>query len=56
MDIANAVLFLSSSLAERITGQTIAVDGGAMNRTPWLIREEDLAAFVGELPNGEPDR
>jgi NAD(P)-dependent dehydrogenase (short-subunit alcohol dehydrogenase family) len=56
MDIANAVLFLSSSLAERITGQTISVDGGAMNRTPWLLREEDLAAFVGELPDGEPDR
>jgi 3-oxoacyl-[acyl-carrier protein] reductase len=29
IDIANAVLFLCSSLAERITGHTIPVDGGA---------------------------
>ncbi|MCU1346548.1 MAG: family oxidoreductase [Acidimicrobiia bacterium] len=55
MDIANAVLFLSSSLAERITGQTISVDGGAMNRTPWGLREEHLAAFIGDLPDGEPE-
>jgi NAD(P)-dependent dehydrogenase (short-subunit alcohol dehydrogenase family) len=55
MDIANAVLFLSSSLAERITGQTIVVDGGALNRTPWGLREADLAGFVSALPNGEPE-
>lgn len=54
-DIANAALFLSSSLAERITGQTIVVDGGAMTRTPWGIREEHLSAFIGDLPDGEPD-
>ena len=28
-DIANAALFLCSSLSERITGQTLVVDGGA---------------------------
>ncbi|MGD9793596.1 MAG: SDR family NAD(P)-dependent oxidoreductase [Acidimicrobiia bacterium] len=56
MDIANAALFLSSSLAERITGQTIVVDGGATNRTPWGIREEHLTEWVEALPDGEPDR
>jgi NAD(P)-dependent dehydrogenase (short-subunit alcohol dehydrogenase family) len=40
MDIANAVLFLSSSLAARITGQTLVVDGGAINRNPWNFTEE----------------
>ena len=34
-DIANAVLFLASSLAARITGQTIIVDGGASITSPW---------------------
>ena len=34
-DIANAVLFLSSPLAARITGQTIVVDGGATTKSPW---------------------
>jgi 3-oxoacyl-[acyl-carrier protein] reductase len=34
-DVANAVLFLSSSLAARITGQTLAVDGGATIRELW---------------------
>jgi enoyl-[acyl-carrier-protein] reductase (NADH) len=28
-DIANLIVFLSSDLATAITGQTIAVDGGA---------------------------
>jgi NAD(P)-dependent dehydrogenase (short-subunit alcohol dehydrogenase family) len=35
MDIANGVLFLSSSLAARVTGQTLVVDGGATTRSPW---------------------
>ena len=39
-DIANAVLFLSSALAERITGQTLVVDGGAIIRELWGINEE----------------
>jgi NAD(P)-dependent dehydrogenase (short-subunit alcohol dehydrogenase family) len=34
-DIANAVLFLSSGLAARVTGQTIVVDGGATIKSPW---------------------
>ena len=34
-DIGNAVLFLSSDLAARITGQTIVVDGGVLARSPW---------------------
>jgi 3-oxoacyl-[acyl-carrier protein] reductase len=34
-DIANAVLFLSSALAERITGQTLIVDGGATTKALW---------------------
>ena len=27
-----------------------------LNRTPWGLREEDLAAFINELPDGEPER
>lgn len=34
-DVADAVLFLSSSLAARITGHTIPVDGGATIRELW---------------------
>ena len=34
-DIGNAVLFLSSDLAARITGQTLIVDGGAIIRSLW---------------------
>jgi 3-oxoacyl-[acyl-carrier protein] reductase len=44
-DIANAVLFLSSSLAERVTGQTLVVDGGAVIRDLWGMHEEVLARF-----------
>ena len=40
-DIANAVLFLSSSLAERITGQTLVVDGGATIRSLWGFNPEE---------------
>jgi NAD(P)-dependent dehydrogenase (short-subunit alcohol dehydrogenase family) len=36
-DIANAVLFLCSSLSERITGHTIPVDGGAVIHDLWRI-------------------
>lgn len=38
-DIADAVLFLSSGLAARITGQTLVVDGGATTRSIWDITE-----------------
>ena len=45
MDIANGVLFLSSSLAARVTGQTLVVDGGVTTRSPWGFSEESLSAF-----------
>jgi NAD(P)-dependent dehydrogenase (short-subunit alcohol dehydrogenase family) len=44
-DIANAVLFLSSALAERITGQTLVVDGGAIISDLWGINEDNLGFF-----------
>jgi len=44
-DIANAVLFLLSSLAERITGQTLIVDGGAIIHDLWGMNEEMVARF-----------
>ena len=50
-DIANAVLFLCSSLSARITGQTIVVDGGATNRSPWGVRHDQLEAFMSTLPS-----
>ena len=52
-DIADAVLFLSSSLSERITGQTIVVDGGAMTMNRWGLKmdsiggDDALANLVG---------
>ncbi len=45
LDIANGVLFLSSSLSARVTGQTLVVDGGATTRSPWGFTEESLTAF-----------
>jgi len=44
-DIANAALFLSSSLAERITGQTLVVDGGATIRELWGMTPELVSQF-----------
>jgi 3-oxoacyl-[acyl-carrier protein] reductase len=44
-DIGNAVLFLSSVLAERITGQTLVVDGGAIISELWGINEDNLGYF-----------
>ena len=44
-DIANAVLFLSSSLAERITGQTIVVDGGATIHSLWGMTPDVIANY-----------
>ena len=41
-DIANAALFLCSSLAERISGQTLVVDGGASTRELWGMTEDLL--------------
>ena len=42
-DIVNAALFLCSSLSERITGQTLVVDGGATTRELWGMTAEHLA-------------
>lgn len=44
-DVANAVLFLSSALAARITGQTLTVDGGAAIKALWGMSEEQLDQF-----------
>jgi 3-oxoacyl-[acyl-carrier protein] reductase len=44
-DIANAVLFLSSALAERITGQTLVVDGGATIRALWNMPPESIEMY-----------
>jgi NAD(P)-dependent dehydrogenase (short-subunit alcohol dehydrogenase family) len=44
-DIANAVLFLCSALSERITGQTLVVDGGATTRELWGLTEDVLPQF-----------
>ncbi len=52
-DIANAVLFLCSALSERITGQTLVVDGGATIRELWGLNEDVLPQFRNML---YPDR
>jgi NAD(P)-dependent dehydrogenase (short-subunit alcohol dehydrogenase family) len=44
-DIGNALLFLSSSLAERITGQTLIVDGGATIRSQWGMTPDLIEQF-----------
>ncbi|MDA8046302.1 MAG: SDR family NAD(P)-dependent oxidoreductase [Actinomycetota bacterium] len=44
-DIANAALFLCSSLAERISGQTLVVDGGASTRELWGMNDDLLPQF-----------
>jgi 3-oxoacyl-[acyl-carrier protein] reductase len=44
-DIGNAVLFLCSALGERITGQTLVVDGGATIKELWGMTEEALPRF-----------
>jgi 3-oxoacyl-[acyl-carrier protein] reductase len=43
-DVADAVLFLSSDSAARITGQTIPVDGGATIRELWGLTSEAAAS------------
>jgi 3-oxoacyl-[acyl-carrier protein] reductase len=44
-DVANAVLFLSSALAARITGQTLVVDGGTTIRSMWGMTPEVIPHF-----------
>ena len=46
LDIANALLFLSSDLAARITGQTIIVDGGASVRSAWPLKLDYLPRVI----------
>jgi 3-oxoacyl-[acyl-carrier protein] reductase len=53
-DIANAVLFLCSSLSERITGQTLIVDGGATTRELWGMTEDVLPQFRNMLYGDQP--
>jgi 3-oxoacyl-[acyl-carrier protein] reductase len=50
-DIANAVLFLASSLSERITGQTLVVDGGATTHELWGLTD----AMLPQLKTGDYD-
>lgn len=44
-DIGNAVLFLCSELAARITGQTLIVDGGASIKGLWGMSPQQLAEY-----------
>ncbi len=44
-DIANGVLFLSSALAARITGQTLIVDGGSIIRSLWGMTPDVIPQF-----------
>ncbi len=46
-DVANAVLFLSSELASRITGQTLVVDGGTTIRSLWGMTADVVPHFRG---------
>jgi NAD(P)-dependent dehydrogenase (short-subunit alcohol dehydrogenase family) len=51
-DIADAVLFLASGLASKITGQTLVVDGGAVIQSPWRMTEDQIsrnAAFSNAM-------
>jgi NAD(P)-dependent dehydrogenase (short-subunit alcohol dehydrogenase family) len=36
-DVAGAALYLCSSLAARVTGQALVVDGGATTRFPYTF-------------------
>jgi 3-oxoacyl-[acyl-carrier protein] reductase len=49
-DIANAVLFLCSSLSERMTGQTLVVDGGVTTRSLWGMKEESIPEWRRMFP------
>lgn len=46
-DIGNAVLFLASDLAARITGQTLVVDGGASIRSLWGMTADVIEQYRG---------
>ena len=49
-DVANAVLFLSSELSARITGQTLIVDGGATIQGLWGVTDAHLPALHAGAP------
>ena len=52
-DIASAMLFLSSDLAGHVSGQTLVVDGGAINTFPYPIaqfREREPGRPMGVAP------
>jgi NAD(P)-dependent dehydrogenase (short-subunit alcohol dehydrogenase family) len=44
-DIGNAVLFLCSDLAARITGQTLVVDGGASVKALWAMSDDMIPQY-----------
>lgn len=44
-DIGNALLFVSSGLAARITGQTLIVDGGVTARSLWGMTADLIPQF-----------
>jgi NAD(P)-dependent dehydrogenase (short-subunit alcohol dehydrogenase family) len=46
-DVAGAVLYLLSDLAEYVSGQTIAIDGGALARAPYTDGD-NLPVFVSD--------
>ena len=41
-DISNAIVFFEFNLSERITGQTIPVDGGATTKAPLMYADDNL--------------
>ena len=46
-DVAGALLYLLSDLAEYVSGQTIAIDGGALARAPYTDGD-NLPVFVSD--------
>ena len=45
ISVVNGTRIRSSAMAERITGQTLVVDGGAIIRDLWGMHEKILAQF-----------
>lgn len=53
-DVASAILFLSSGLAAHITGQALAVDGGALVQSPFGYTESPVP--TGSTMGSEPTK
>ena len=53
-DVASAILFLSSGMAAHITGQALAVDGGALVQSPFGYTESPVP--TGSTMGTEPRR